>query len=515
MSPLCLPFWDRNLSGKLFYITQKHLHVLPKLTCLRRPTCLSSSPVLWWKFGYDCWAGSKRRQNYTSSFWLVLFSSWTLHNVTYCVGFDESCVPANIAWAICSPEETCNFCSIGAKISISSSHENWTDDKPPVRPDRTAVSEDGDEDDQLLVQLASRDEPLKRESAAERRVPAQVRGRKELQSGEVHLPHLKRDVSGNSRERSEEFSGWCRNPDGEVLQNIINELSGVRNLKGLHLKHHHVSSAQFKRRTTHLATPGKVNDLYQHVVKMCPFCETGKISRERTTDRRIWRPYLHVVLDLGWTRSVGSRAAIKRFQKHALYCGITREFCRCNKSFVFANSETETCWESCIIRFPTTPPCSARVDVLEKGCVPTLFSRLQINILVWLMNWIRKETKITCLTFGLYSSPAECSAMGHIVLDLTSLAYPKRHVTFPLSEQKLACPAHTRELDEDEDDEALVCPDHTAVVWRRRWSASVTTFIQDRVDKKKSVHLPQSAVFLHNYEEEKGLQSGETHLMCH
>ena len=61
----------------------------------------------------------------------------------------------------------------------------------------------------------------------------------------------------------------------------------------------------------------------------------------------------HVVLDLGCTRSVGSRAAIKRFQKHALYYGITREFCRCNKSFVFANSETETCWESCVIHFPT------------------------------------------------------------------------------------------------------------------------------------------------------------------
>ena len=64
-------------------------------------------------------------------------------------------------------------------------------------------------------------------------------------------------------------------------------------------------------------------------------------------------------------------------------------------------------------------------------------------------------------------------AMGHIVLDLTSLAYqpksrerfahPKRHVTCPPSEQKSAYTAHTRELDEDEDDEPLVCPDRTAV----------------------------------------------------
>ena len=41
----------------------------------------------------------------------------------------------------------------------------------------------------------------------------------------------------------------------------------------------------------------------------------------------------HVVLDLGCTRPIGSRVAIRRFQKHALYYGITTEFCRCNKSF--------------------------------------------------------------------------------------------------------------------------------------------------------------------------------------
>ena len=63
--------------------------------------------------------------------------------------------------------------------------------------------------------------------------------------------------------------------------------------------------------------------------------------------------------------------------------------------------------------------------------------------------------------------------MGHIVLELTSLAYqpksrersahPKRHVTLTLSEQKSAYPALTHDLEEDEDDELLVCPDRTAV----------------------------------------------------
>ena len=49
----------------------------------------------------------------------------------------------------------------------------------------------------------------------------------------------------------------------------------------------------------------------------------------------------HVVLDLGFTRSIGSRTASERFQKHALCYDMTTEFCPCNQPFVFANLETE------------------------------------------------------------------------------------------------------------------------------------------------------------------------------
>ena len=64
--------------------------------------------------------------------------------------------------------------------------------------------------------------------------------------------------------------------------------------------------------------------------------------------------------------------------------------------------------------------------------------------------------------------------MGHVVLDLTSLAfqpttksreqpgYPKRHVTFAMSERRSAYPAHALDMDEDEhedeDDKPLVRP---------------------------------------------------------
>ena len=135
----------------------------------------------------------------------------------------------------------------------------------------------------------------------------------------------------------------------------------------------------------------------------------------------------HVVLDLGCTQSIGSRTAIERFKKHAWYYCITTEFCPSNKSFVFANSGGEN--------------LGLIIELDPKG------------------------DKITCPAFGLYSSPAEHSTMGHIVQDLTSLAYqpttksreqpgyPKRHVTLAMSERRPAHPAHAPDMDEDEDED--------------------------------------------------------------
>ena len=115
----------------------------------------------------------------------------------------------------------------------------------------------------------------------------------------------------------------------------------------------------------------------------------------------------HVVLDFGCTRSIGSRAAIERLKNHAWYYGIATEFGRCNESFVFANSETETYMESCTIHFPKTPPCSTKVDVLETGDVPILFSPSQMKNLGMTFELDPKRDKITCPAFGLFSSPAK------------------------------------------------------------------------------------------------------------
>ena len=43
-----------------------------------------------------------------------------------------------------------------------------------------------------------------------------------------------------------------------------------------------MSTAQFKKRTTRLDIPGKVCDLYQHVVKTCPSCKSTKPRPDRS-----------------------------------------------------------------------------------------------------------------------------------------------------------------------------------------------------------------------------------------
>ena len=84
---------------------------------------------------------------------------------------------------------------------------------------------------------------------------------KDFQPGKIHLPHWNR---------------LC-----QEFQNIINKWLDIHNLKDLHLKHDHMSSAQFMKRTIHLDISGKVYDLYQHVVKTCPFCNSTKPRPDR------------------------------------------------------------------------------------------------------------------------------------------------------------------------------------------------------------------------------------------
>ena len=131
---------------------------------------------------------------------------------------------------------------------------------------------DEDGDDKRLVQ-PSELVTERRESAAERRTPAHLQKRQGPPVWRDPSTTLDQDVSGNLRERSKEVSILGKNPDGEALRKVVNKLLDERNLRDL---------SQFKKRTTHLDLPGKIYDLYQHVVKTCPFCNSTKPRYDRS-----------------------------------------------------------------------------------------------------------------------------------------------------------------------------------------------------------------------------------------
>ena len=107
-------------------------------------------------------------------------------------------------------------------------------------------------------------------------------GEKDFQSGESRLPPWNKMCQELRVDRPEDVSSVGTHSDCQALQKIINKLSDVRNLKDLHLKHYHMSSAQFQKRTTHLHILGKVYDFFQHVVKTCSSCNWTKPRPDRT-----------------------------------------------------------------------------------------------------------------------------------------------------------------------------------------------------------------------------------------
>ena len=114
------------------------------------------------------------------------------------------------------------------------------DNKPIVQSDRTNVSEEKYEDNESLVQLASEEKALKRESSSIRRVLARSRRRKDFQSGEIRVPHWNKVCQETRASDQKKSRVWAKNSYGEALQKITNKMSDVCNLKDFCLKYYHL-----------------------------------------------------------------------------------------------------------------------------------------------------------------------------------------------------------------------------------------------------------------------------------
>ena len=66
-----------------------------------------------------------------------------------------------------------------------------------------------------------------------------------------------------------------------ALKRIHDKLSSPTELLKLHLKHYHMSTEQFKRRTSALKIPASINELYDKVVKQCDTCQKQKVPPSR------------------------------------------------------------------------------------------------------------------------------------------------------------------------------------------------------------------------------------------
>ena len=58
----------------------------------------------------------------------------------------------------------------------------------------------------------------------------------------------------------------------KALKRIVTKLKDEKILRDLHLKHYHMATSQFKKRTSHLKLPSRIYDLYDMVVKRCQYC---------------------------------------------------------------------------------------------------------------------------------------------------------------------------------------------------------------------------------------------------
>ena len=66
-----------------------------------------------------------------------------------------------------------------------------------------------------------------------------------------------------------------------ALQRIHDKLQSPTELLKLHLKHYHMTTEQFQRRTSALKLPKEIYDKFDQITKSCDTCSKAKIAPSR------------------------------------------------------------------------------------------------------------------------------------------------------------------------------------------------------------------------------------------
>ena len=102
-------------------------------------------------------------------------------------------------------------------------------------------------------------------------------------------------------------------------------------------------------------------DLMENRIETTFACFPATVKAKEVYGVDLNRNPIYVVLDLGCTRSMGSRKAITVFARVAPQHGIWLEYKPCKTNFISADSETDTVRETCVVHLPTTPPCTTQI----------------------------------------------------------------------------------------------------------------------------------------------------------
>ena len=128
-----------------------------------------------------------------------------------------------------------------------------------------------------------------------------------------------------------------------------------------------------------------------------------------------------VILDIGCTRSMGSRPAVTNFVREEVKYGLKFEYLTSDAQFSFANSQRSTVKEKVRVHFPVEPPCWTEFDILEEGSVPILLSLGQMRNLRFTLEMEPDVVYLTCKAFHFQRVPLKVASTRHLVLDLTKL----------------------------------------------------------------------------------------------
>ena len=136
----------------------------------------------------------------------------------------------------------------------------------------------------------------------------------------------------------------------------------------------------------------------------------------------------YVIMDLGCTRSMGSRRAVEAFEWEAWNHGITCEWKRCWTHMSFANSRSEWLEWCIVVHFPTNPPCQTTIDVHESGDIPILMSLPQMSNLGLTLKLDTENILLSCDVLQIKDEQVPLSTTRHAVFDLARLGRHKKRL---------------------------------------------------------------------------------------